>query len=193
MTFLLGLTGSIGMGKSTTAKMFAEAGISVWDADAAVHRLYSKNGAAVKPMAQIFPDAVVDGAVSRDVLKKIIAQDQTALSKIEQIVHPLLAQDRQNFIKTACSDILLFDIPLLYETGAEQWLDAVLVVSAPAEIQKQRVMARGGMTEAQFQIILSRQMSDAEKRDKADFIIETLTLDQTRADVERLLAEIRKG
>lgn len=193
MTFLLGLTGSIGMGKSTTAKMFAEAGISVWDADAAVHRLYSKNGAAVKPMAQIFPDAVVEGAVSRDVLKKIIAQDQTALSKIEQIVHPLLAQDRQNFIKTACSDILLFDIPLLYETGAEQWLDAVLVVSAPAEIQKQRVMARGGMTEAQFQIILSRQMSDAEKRDKADFIIETLTLDQTRADVERLLAEIRKG
>lgn len=193
MTFLLGLTGSIGMGKSTTAKMFAEAGISVWDADAAVHRLYSKNGAAVKPMAQIFPDAVVDGAVSRDVLKKIIAQDQTALSKIEQIVHPLLVQDRQNFIKTACSDILLFDIPLLYETGAEQWLDAVLVVSAPAEIQKQRVMARGGMTEAQFQIILSRQMSDAEKRDKADFIIETLTLDQTRADVERLLAEIRKG
>lgn len=193
MTFLLGLTGSIGMGKSTTAKMFAEAGISVWDADAAVHRLYSKNGAAVKPMAQIFPDAVVDGAVSRDVLKKIIAQDQTALSKIEQIVHPLLTQDRQNFIKTACSDILLFDIPLLYETGAEQWLDAVLVVSAPAEIQKQRVMARGGMTEAQFQIILSRQMSDAEKRDKADFIIETLTLDQTRADVERLLAEIRKG
>lgn len=193
MTFLLGLTGSIGMGKSTTAKMFAEAGISVWDADAAVHRLYSKNGAAVKPMAQIFPDAVVDGAVSRDVLKKIIAQDQTALSKIEQIVHPLLTQDRQNFIKTACSDILLFDIPLLYETGAEQWLDAVLVVSAPAEIQKQRVMARGGMTEAQFQIILSRQMSDAEKRDKADFIIETLTLDQTRADVEQLLAEIRKG
>lgn len=193
MTFLLGLTGSIGMGKSTTAKMFAEAGISVWDADAAVHRLYSKNGAAVKPMAQIFPDAVVEGAVSRDVLKKIIARDQTALSKIEQIVHPLLAQDRQNFIKTACSDILLFDIPLLYETGAEQWLDAVLVVSAPAEIQKQRVMARGGMTEAQFQIILSRQMSDAEKRDKADFIIETLTLDQTRADVERLLAEIRKG
>lgn len=193
MTFLLGLTGSIGMGKSTTAKMFAEAGISVWDADAAVHRLYSKNGAAVKPMAQIFPDAVVDGAVSRDVLKKIIAQDQTALSKIEQIVHPLLTQDRQNFIKTACSDILLFDIPLLYETGAEQWLDAVLVVSAPAEIQKQRVMARGGMTEAQLQIILSRQMSDAEKRDKADFIIETLTLDQTRADVERLLAEIRKG
>lgn len=190
MTHYLGLTGSIGMGKSTTAQMFRDAGVPVWDADATVHRLYAKDGAAVSLIAEIFPDAIIDGAVSRDKLKDIIAADTTALAKIEHIVHPLVAADRQNFIASQTAPLLVFDIPLLFETGADAWLSSVLVVTAPADVQKSRVLARPAMTEAQFDQILRRQMPDADKRARADHIIETLTLDDTRAAVQELILKL---
>ena len=191
MTHLLGLTGSIGMGKSTTARTFADEGIPVWDADATVHRLYAPGGAAVGPIEHAFPTAIVDGAVSRDRLKNIIAADPTALTRIEAIVHPLVAADRESFIAAHDDPLLLFDIPLLFETGAQDWLSSVLVVSVSPEIQRERVMARPGMTATQFDAILSRQMPDAEKRARADHIIETLTLDDTRAAVRKLIAELK--
>lgn len=190
MTHYLGLTGSIGMGKSTTAQMFRDAGVPVWDADATVHRLYAKDGAAVSLIAEIFPDAIIDGAVSRDKLKYIIAADKTALAKIEHIVHPLVAADRQNFIASQTAPLLVFDIPLLFETGADAWLSSVLVVTAPADVQKSRVLARPAMTEAQFDQILRRQKPDADKRARADHIIETLTLDDTRAAVQELILKL---
>ena len=193
MSFRLGLTGSIGMGKSTTAALFAQQGCAIWDADAAVHRLYAPGGAAVAPMAALFPEAVIDGAVSRDALKAIIGRDPQALKQIEQVVHPLLATDRANFVAHAQSDILVLDIPLLFETGGNARMDAVVVVSAPADIQRQRVLQRGTMTEAQFQAILAKQMPDAEKRARADFVIETDTLDHARQQVEAVVQHIRKG
>ena len=193
MSFRLGLTGSIGMGKSTTATLFAQQGCARWDADAAVHRLYGPGGAAVAPMAALFPDAVIDGTVSRDALKGIIAQDPQALKQIEQVVHPLLATDRADFIENAKSDILVFDIPLLFETGGNARMDAVVVVSAPADVQRSRVLQRGTMTEAQFQAILAKQMPDAEKRARADFVIETDTIDHARQQVENIVQQIRKG
>ena len=191
MTHFLGLTGSIGMGKSTAAQMFRDEGIPVWDADAVVHAMYAKGGAAVPPIGAAYPEAVIDGAVSRDVLKQIIAADPTALRNIEAIVHPLVAEDRQRFIDVHGDPVLLFDIPLLFETGADAWLDSVLVVSAPADVQRDRVLARPGMTAAQLDTILTRQMPDAEKRKRADHVIETLTLDQTRDAVRHLIAKIR--
>lgn len=190
MTHLLGLTGSIGMGKSTTAQMFADEGIPVWDADAAVHALYDRGGAAVGPIGAVFPDAIINGTVSRDLLKQIISSDPTALRRIEQIVHPLVAADRQTFIAVHDDPLILFDIPLLFETGADDWLDSVLVVTAPPDVQKTRVLARPGMTDAQFAMILARQTPDAEKRARADHVIETLTLDDTRAAVRHLIAEL---
>ena len=193
MSFRLGLTGSIGMGKSTTAALFAQQGCAIWDADAAVHRLYAPGGAAVAPMAALFPEAVIDGAVSRDALKAIIGRDPQALKQIEQVVHPLLATDRADFVAHAQSDILVFDIPLLFETGGNARMDAVVVVSAPADVQRQRVLRRGTMTEAQFQAILAKQMPDAEKRARADFVIETDTLDHARQQVEAVVQHIRKG
>jgi dephospho-CoA kinase len=193
MSFRLGLTGSIGMGKSTTAALFAQQGCAIWDADAAVHRLYAPGGAAVAPMAALFPEAVIDGAVSRDALKAIIGRDPQALKQIEQVVHPLLATDRADFVAHAQSDILVFDIPLLFETGGNARMDAVVVVSAPADVQRQRVLQRGTMTEAQFQAILAKQMPDAEKRARADFVIETDTLDHARQQVEAVVQHIRKG
>lgn len=193
MTWLLGLTGSIGMGKSTTAAMFREAGVPVWDADETVHRLYSKGGAAVGPINAALPEAIVDGSVSRDALKALIAKDRAVLAVLEQIVHPLVAQDRADFVAAnADAALVLFDIPLLFETNADDWLTSVLVVTAPPEVQRRRVLERGTMTPHQLEVILARQMPDAEKRARADHIIQTLTLDQTAAAVRNLIEEIEQ-
>lgn len=189
--FLIGLTGSIGMGKSTTAAIFAGHGVPVWDADNAVHRLYGVDGAAVAMMQEMHPDAVVDGIVQRDVLKRWIAKDATALGKIEQIVHPLVAADRAAFIASAQADIVLLDVPLLFETGSNSQMDAVVVVTAPFEVQKKRVLAREGMTQAQFEMILTKQMPDAEKRKHADYLIETTSVEDAKTQVLKTLEQIK--
>lgn len=192
MTFLIGLTGSIGMGKSTTARQFAELGCAVWDADAAVHRLYATGGAAVAPIAAIFPDAVSHGAVSREALKSIIGRDPHALTEIEKIVHPLVSKDRADFIANATSEIIVLDIPLLFETGGETRVDATVCVSVDAATQKARVMARGTMTEDQFNAILAKQMPDADKRARADYVIVTDSMEHGAEQVKAVLADIRK-
>ena len=191
MSFLLGLTGSIGMGKSTTAQMFRDAGCAVWDADAAVHRLYAAGGEAVAPMAAVFPDAIVDGAVSRDALRRIISVDSGALRQIEQIVHPLVAADRAAFTSGATADILVFDIPLLFETGGDAAMDAVAVVCVDDDIQESRVMARGTMTRDQFLAIKAKQMPSAEKCARADYVIETDTVEHARAQVHHVIEQIK--
>lgn len=189
--FLLGLTGSIGMGKSTTAAMFADAGCAVWDADAAVHRLYAKGGAAVPAFMDAFPEAVIDGEVSRPVLKTIIANDPTALKKIEAIVHPLVGQDRAAFLENASSDIVVLDIPLIFETGGNKRMDAVACVTVSAETQQERVMARGTMTLEQFENIRSKQMPNDEKCALSDYVIETDTLEHARAQVLAIIDDIK--
>ncbi len=193
MSFALGLTGSIGMGKSTTAQMFADEGCALWDADAAVHRLYAKGGAAVEPMRITFPTAIAEDAVSRDALKQIIADNPDALKTIEKIVHPLVAADRASFRSSSSADILVFDIPLLFETGGDAAMDAVACVSISAEEQKRRVMARGTMNEAQFEQIRSKQMPNEEKCARSDFVIVTDTLDHARAQVQDIVRQIRAG
>ena len=188
MSYILGLTGSIGMGKSTTAQFFREAGVPVWDADAAVHRIYAKGGAAVEPISRLCPDATAIGKVDRDALKKWIARDDTALAQLEKIVHPLVAADRAEFIAANTdAPLIVLDIPLLFETGSAANMDGVLVVSVDAEEQRRRVLARETMTEEMFASILARQTPDAEKRAMADFVIETYDLDSTRADVMKLI------
>ena len=192
-SYALGLTGSIGMGKSTTAKIFAEAGIPVWDADAAVHLLYAPGGAAVGPIGALCPEAVIGGAVDRAVLKDWISHYKTTLSRIEAVVHPLVAADRAAFIADHAQDaVILLDIPLLYEIGAERMMDGVVVVSAPAEVQRKRVLERAGMTEAQFETILAKQLPDFEKRARADGVIGTTSLEEARLAVESVLKEIRE-
>lgn len=190
MTIKLGLTGSIGMGKSTTAAMFAEAGCDLWDADAAVHRLYAAGGAAVSPMQVAFPDAIRDGTVSREALKAIITEDPGALPRIEAIVHPLVAQDRAVFIAQSTADIVVLDIPLLFETGGQARVDATVVVSVPEDVQRARVLARGTMTEDQFEQIKAKQMPDAEKRARADYVIITDTVEHARAQVHSVIANV---
>ncbi len=191
--FRLGLTGSIGMGKSTTAGFFRAAGLPVWDADAAVHRLYSQGGAAVAPLAALVPAAVRDGSVSRETLKHALADDASLLPQIEAIVHPLVAGDRAEFAAKTVSDIAVFDIPLLFEKGTEAAMDATLLVTAPPALQRARVLARPGMTEEQFEMILSRQMPDRDKRARATHIIETLSLASVEAAVTALIAYIRES
>lgn len=193
MTFRLGLTGSIGMGKSTTGRMFTELGHPLWDADAAVHRLYAQGGAAVAPVGAAFPSALNDQAIDRTALKAALAAEPGALKRLESIVHPLVAQDRQQFIENAKQNgakIVVLDIPLLFETGGQSQMDGVAVVSTDAETQRQRVMARPGMTAETFAMILSRQMPDAEKRALADWVIPTDTLDGARAAVIAICDEI---
>ena len=190
MTFILGLTGSIGMGKSTTARLFAEAGCAVWDADAAVHRLYAPGGAAVAPMSKVFPQVIENGSVSRPLLKRVIAADPTTLQKVEKIVHPLVAADRERFLSEVTADIAVLDIPLLYENGSEVMMDAVACVTVSPEVQRARVMERGTMTPEQFEAILSKQMPDAEKRARADYVILTDTLEHARAQVHSVICDI---
>ena len=193
MSFRLGLTGSIGMGKSTTAAMFAEEGIPSWDADATVHRLYEPGQAAAVAIAGLFPQAMdADGRVNRVALRAMIQADRTVLDRLNAVVHPLVSEDRAGFLAAnAEAPIVLLDIPLLYETGLEGFCDAVAVVSAPPELQRERVLLRG-MSEAGFQMILSRQMPDAEKRARADYVIATTSLDVARAGVKDALADIRQ-
>ena len=193
MTFRLGLTGSIGMGKSTTGRMFTELGHPLWDADAAVHRLYAQGGAGVAPVGAAFPAALKDQAIDRSALKAVLAADPAALKRLEAIVHPLVAQDRAQFIENAKKNgakIAVLDIPLLFETGGQSQMDGVAVVSTDAETQRQRVMARPGMTAETFAMILSRQMPDAEKRALADWVIPTDTLENARAAVIAICDEI---
>lgn len=190
---LIGLTGSIGMGKSTTAKMFQEHGVALWDADAAVARLYEKGGAGVVALAPHFPQAVKDDAVDREVLRQIIQDNPEKLKEIEALIHPLVAADRDAFKTRAEADLLLFDIPLLFETGADAWLDTTIVVTVDAEIQKQRVLARPGMTEERFNLILSKQMPDAEKRARADHLIFTTSLESAAEQVANIITQLREG
>lgn len=191
--FRLGLTGSIGMGKSTTAAMFADEGIPVWDADATVHRLYQAGQPAALAISRVFPQALADdGSVNRAALRGLIGADASALDRLNGLVHPLVAADRAAFIHSATTDIVLLDIPLLFETGAQDQCDAVVVVTAPVDVQKARVLARGAMDEKVFQAILSRQLPDAEKRARADYLIETLGMDSARQAVKDVLADIRR-
>ena len=194
MSFRLALTGSIGMGKSTTAAMFRELGVPVWDADETVHRLYAPGGAAVAPVGQIVPEAIRNGAVDRQALRIALKSDPDLLRRLESVVHPLVAADRAAFChEHAAAPLVLLDIPLLFETGGEASVDAVLVVTTDPETQAARVMARPGMTEDLFHQILSRQVPDAEKRARADHVIETKTLEQTRAAVAELVRELTEG
>lgn len=191
---LLGLTGSIGMGKSTTTAMFADLGAVVWNADDSVHRLYLPGGAAVGPVGQAFPGVVVDGAVDRTRLAEALGKDDTAFRRLEAIVHPLVAQDRAADLeaaRTAGVKLAVLDIPLLFETGGDRAVDAVVVVTADPAIQAERVLARPGMTRERFDAILARQMPDAEKRARADFVIDTSRgLKAARAEVEAIVAAV---
>lgn len=191
MSFRLGLTGSIGMGKSTAAAMFSDEGVPVWDADAAVHRLYEPGQAAALAVMAQFPQAMdAQGRVNRPALRALIQADPSALDRLNAAVHPLVAQDRAAFLaQHADAKVVLLDVPLLYETGLQDQCDAVAVVSAPAEVQRARVLARG-MTEAELGLILARQMPDAEKRARADYIIPSTSLEVTRAAVKDVLADI---
>lgn len=191
---LLGLTGSIGMGKSTTSEFFVEAGAIIWNADEAVHRLYAKGGAAVPLIEEAFPGTVVDGSVDRTRLAAALGQDSEAFEKLEAIVHPLVGMDRANALAKARErgvKLAILDIPLLFETGGDAYVDAVVVVSAPADIQAKRVLAREGMTQERLDAILSRQMPDAEKRARADFIIDTgAGLDLAREQVMQVVETV---
>jgi dephospho-CoA kinase len=194
MSFVLGLTGSIGMGKSTTAAIFADAGVPVWDADAAVRQLYAAGGAATQAIARRYPQAIAaDGSVLRPALRDLIRDDPAVMDWLNATVHPLTAQDRARFLAAhAAAEVVLLDIPLLFETGANAACDAVVVVTVPADVQRSRVLARGEMTEQDFQMILARQMPDAEKQKRADYVIETLTLDSARTAVRHVLDDIRR-
>lgn len=191
---VLGLTGSIGMGKSTTAAMFADEGARVFNADEAVHRLYARGGAAVAPIGAAFPGVVVDGAVDRDRLAAALGRDEAAFRTLEQIVHPLVARGRVEDLAAAEArgvKLAVLDIPLLFETGGEAVVDAVVVVTADPEVQSQRVLSRPGMTRERFEAILARQTPDAEKRRRADFLVDTgQGLDAARDRVREIVGTV---
>lgn len=191
---ILGLTGSLGMGKSTTAAMFADEGVPVHDADAAVHRLYE--GEAVAPIEAAFPGTTASGKVDRDKLGRRVLGDVAAMAKLEKIVHPLVRREEERFLaeaKRRGAAVVVLDIPLLFETGADKRCDAVVVVSAPAETQRARAFERPDMTEQKFQAILARQMPDADKRARADFIVDSgHGLEHARAQVREILEAAAK-
>jgi dephospho-CoA kinase len=191
---VLGLTGSIGMGKSTTAKFFADEGVPVHDADAAVHRLYEAEAAPLIEAA--FPGTTADGKVDRDKLAGRVIGDAAAIKRLEELVHPLVAEVRERFLRDAeksGAKIAVLDIPLLYETGGETRCDAVVVVSAPADVQRARAFERPGMTEEKFAAILAKQIPDAEKRARADFVVDTSKgYEAARQQVRDILARVSK-
>lgn len=186
----LGLTGSIGMGKSTVAKMFADLGVPVFDADAAVHRLQGKGGRLVAAIEAAFPGTTGPDGVDRAKLGEAVLGQPDQLARLEAVVHPEIGEERAAFLRDhAAAPLVVFDIPLLFETGGEARVDKVAVVSAPADVQRARVLARPGMTEARFAAILARQTPDAEKRARADFVMDTgVPLAQTRVRVEQVVA-----
>lgn len=191
---VLGLTGSIGMGKSTTAKLFAEAGVPVYDADAAVHELYE--GEAAPAIEAAFPGTTTNGKVDRSKLSARVVHDPAAIKQLEQIVHPMLGASRQKFFadaEAAGAPVVVLDIPLLFETGGEKRVDAVVVVSTSPEVQRERVLARGTMNEAKLDAIIAKQTPDAEKRKRADFVVDTSHgLEPVRAQITHILAEVVK-
>ena len=192
--FVLGLTGSLGMGKSTTARFFAEEGVPLHDADAAVHRLYE--GEATALIEAAFPGTTSGGRVDRDKLAKKVLGDSAAIKRLETIIHPLVGRAEAQFLDEAArkdAAVVVLDIPLLFETGADRRCDAVVVVSAPADVQRARAFERPGMTEEKFQAILAKQMPDAEKRARADFVVDTSKgFDAARAQVREVLGRIAR-
>jgi dephospho-CoA kinase len=192
---LIGLTGSIGMGKSTTAAMFREAGVPVYDADAAVHDLYDEGGAAVAPVGEAFPGVVKAGRVDREALRQAVLRDPEALKRLNAIVHPLVGRDRARFFRKAeaeGADMAVLDIPLLFETGGHANVDAIVVVSAPEQMQRERVLARPGMTAERLDAILAQQLADAEKRARAHFVVDTSRgLEPAREQVAGIIAVMR--
>jgi dephospho-CoA kinase len=191
---IIGLTGSIGMGKSTTMQVFAEQGVPVYDADAAVHAVYA--GEAVPVVEAAFPGTTTGGKVDRQKLSARVLGNPDALKQLEQIVHPMLGAHRQQFLadaETSGAPVAVLDVPLLFETGGEKRVDAVVVVSAPAEIQRARVLARENMTQEKLDAILARQTPDAEKRRRADFVVDTSSgLEPVRAQIRDILAKVVK-
>ena len=191
---IVGLTGSIGMGKSTTAKLFAEAGVPVYDADAAVHKIYE--GEAAPAIEAAFPGTTVEGRVDRAKLSAKVVHDPAAIKQLEQIVHPMLGASRKKFLddaERAGAPVVVMDIPLLFETGGEKRVDAVVVVTTSPESQRERILARGTMTSEALDAILARQLPDAEKRERADFVVDTSHgLDPVRTRLRDILAEVVK-
>lgn len=194
---LLGLTGSIGMGKSTVGEMFRKLGIPVYDADAEIHKLYARGGAGVEPIREAFPDAVVDDQVDRQRLSRLVVGNEAEIQRLEQVIHPLLAEGRAAFFEKAQKEghnIVVLDIPLIFETGGEDRVHKIAVVSAPADVQRARVLARPQMTEEKFEAILSRQVDDVEKRKRADFVIDThCTPEETFAQVKKLVEQLKNA
>ena len=194
---VVGLTGSIGMGKSETARMFAEQGVPVSESDAIVHRLYAKGGAAVAPVAAAFPGVITDGHIDRQKLTRHLAANEGDFARLEAIVHPLVRAEQESFLAEARrrkAGLAVLDIPLLFETGRDRDVDRIVVVSAPADIQRRRVLARPGMTEEKFAAILSRQLPDSEKRSRADFIVDSANgFDRARRQVRDIIDTLSKG
>ncbi|KEQ03333.1 dephospho-CoA kinase [Pseudorhizobium pelagicum] len=192
---VIGLTGSIGMGKSTTARMFAEAGLAVNDADAVVHDLYRSE--AVEPIGKAFPGSIADGSVDRQELARQLAADPSRFKDLEAIVHPLVRQREAQFVQArqaAGDDMIVLDIPLLFEVGGEKRVDVVVVVTCDPRIQRERVLARPGMTVEKFELILARQVPDQVKRRKADFLIDTGEgMEAARSRVDEIIAALRAG
>ncbi len=192
---LIGLTGSIGMGKTETAKMFAAEGVPVYDADAAVHALYAPGGRGVDPIGEAFPGVVTDGAVDRQALGQVVIGNPDAMKRLEEIIHPLVGQVQVEWLMEQAGQgaaMVVLDVPLLFETGGNERVDVVVVVSAPADIQRERVLARPGMTAQKLDGILAKQLPDADKRARADYVVETdQGLDHARAQVRAILDALK--
>ena len=192
MSYLLGLTGSIGMGKSTTCALFAKRGCVIWDADLTVHQAYGPGGVAVEPVSRVLPQVIEKKQINRERLRKLILKDPSILPQIEAIIHPLVQQDRQNFISANPSSILVFDIPLLFELNAEADFDAVACVFSEPEVQEKRVMTRPGMTKKYFEIILSKQLPAAYKVARSDYVISTATPKTAEIAVDIIVKNIKR-